>query len=114
MEALKINNSLDLFSTPQYLRSSDIMKLFGVGATKASSIIRSIKSVSDVAGISGRVTVSDYIAWYNRYLQKKEENEMDEKKQKEAEELKRARAKKTLGMPLTERENALIVLYGEQ
>ena len=39
---------------------------------------------------------------------------MDEKKQKEAEELKRARAKKTLGMPLTERENALIVLYGEQ
>ncbi len=60
----------ELFQKRQYLRAADIEKLFDVGRTKASEIIQAIKSVSDIAHISGRVTVSDYVAWYNQYLPK--------------------------------------------
>lgn len=58
----------ELFEKRQYLRATDIMRLFDVGRTKASEIIKSIKLVSDIAHVKGRVTVSDYVAWYNRYL----------------------------------------------
>ena len=33
-------------------------------------LIKAIKSVSDIAGIRGKVTTSDYMAWYNMYHKK--------------------------------------------
>lgn len=68
MEEKKIDINCDyksLFETRQYLNKTDIKRLFDVGDTKASSIIQSIKAVSDIAHIAGRVTVSDYNRWYN-------------------------------------------------
>lgn len=60
----------ELFQKRQYLRAADIMRLYDVGRSKASEIIKAIKTVSDIAHIAGRVTVSDYVAWYNHYLPK--------------------------------------------
>ena len=58
----------ELYQKRQYLNVGDIMNLFGVGKDKAYDIIKAIKSVSDIAQIAGRVTVSDYAAWYNQHL----------------------------------------------
>lgn len=43
----------------------DIMNMFGVGATRAYGILRSIKLVSDSLRIKGKVTVADFDKWYN-------------------------------------------------
>ena len=48
----------------------DIMNMFKCGVDKAMAIIRAIKSVSDIAGIKGKVTITDYSAWYNRPIKK--------------------------------------------
>ena len=53
----------------QFYNSADIMKMFQCGKSKAFSIIRSIKSVSDIVGLSGKVTKTDYLAWYNSPLE---------------------------------------------
>ena len=60
----------ELFQKRQYLKWSDIATLYSVGKTKACEIIQAIKKVSDIAHIAGRVTISDYIAWYNQHLPK--------------------------------------------
>ncbi len=57
----------EIFETPQYLDYLDIMDLFKCGRDKALSIIRAIKSVSNIAGIKGKVTISDYEFWYNKF-----------------------------------------------
>ena len=56
----------ELLETPQCLDYLDVMKIFKCGRDKALSIIRSIKSFSDIAGVSGKVTTSDYQAWFNQ------------------------------------------------
>lgn len=56
----------ELLSTPQYLGVEDIRKMFNCGRSKAEALIRGIKSVSDIAAMKGRVTISDYLRWYNR------------------------------------------------
>ena len=53
-----------------YLDHIDIMNLFGCGKDRAYAIIRSIKSYSDILGLAGKVTKTDYEAWYNRPLKK--------------------------------------------
>ena len=49
----------------QFLNTDDIMKVFDCKRGKAQSIIRCIKSVSDIACCKGKVTVTDYEKWYN-------------------------------------------------
>lgn len=59
----------EILETQQYLDYKDIMILFKprCGRDKALSIIRSIKSVRDIANIKGVVTVSDYEFWFNNF-----------------------------------------------
>lgn len=56
----------EIMETPQYLDYLDIMKIFKCGRDKAMSIIRAIKSKSDIAGIKGKVTTSDYETWFSQ------------------------------------------------
>ena len=67
MELAYASTYEELFQKRQFLNAQDIRNLFGVGRDKAYEIIKAIKSVSDIARISGRVTVSDYVKWYNQY-----------------------------------------------
>lgn len=53
-----------------YYDKYDIMNMFNCGADKAMAIIRSIKSVSDSLKIKGKVTTTDYEAWFNRPIKK--------------------------------------------
>ena len=47
----------------EVLRGEDIMELLAVKRTKASEIIKSIKSCSDMLHIRGIVHIRDYNAW---------------------------------------------------
>lgn len=58
-------DKLTLIRTQQFLDWRDIQMMYQCGRGKALSILRSVKSVSDIAGLKGKVTVSDYEAWYN-------------------------------------------------
>lgn len=58
-------NKEELFEKPQYLGVEDICKIFNCNYAKACNIIRAIKSVSDRTKLKGKVTVTDYEAWYN-------------------------------------------------
>lgn len=60
-------DKIELLKKQQFLSAADIQKMFDCGRGKAYQIIRGIKSVSDIAHLSGKVTVSDYLAWYNQY-----------------------------------------------
>ena len=60
----------ELLSKRQFLNTADIRQMFDCGTNKAGEIIKAIKSVSDIAGIRGKVTTSDYMAWYNMYHKK--------------------------------------------
>lgn len=51
----------------------DIMNRFNCCESKARGIIRAIKTVSDIAKLAGRVTETDFQAWYTSPL-KKEDN----------------------------------------
>ncbi|MCM1043328.1 MAG: hypothetical protein NC350_03870 [Corallococcus sp.] len=57
----------EILTKRQFLDKHDIMQIFECGRSKAEGIIRSIKSVSDKLMIKGKVTVSDYNAWYGLY-----------------------------------------------
>lgn len=56
---------VEILTRPQFLNVADIMKAFDCSRGKAQSIIRGIKSVSDIAKIKGKVTVTDYEKWFN-------------------------------------------------
>ena len=43
----------------------DIMNMFGCGRDRAYAIIRTIKTVSDIANLSVKVTTSDFDKWFN-------------------------------------------------
>lgn len=55
---------VEILTNRQFLDTADIMKAFDCGRSKAQSIIRGIKAVSDIARIKGKVTVTDYESWY--------------------------------------------------
>lgn len=55
----------EILSGQRVLDVDDIMKIFDCGRGKAQSIIRSIKSVSDIARCKGKVTVTDYEKWFS-------------------------------------------------
>lgn len=61
----------ELMSRAQFLDVADIMKLFACGRDSAYKKLREIKSVSDILGVRGKVTITDYEAWYNRPIVKK-------------------------------------------
>jgi hypothetical protein len=48
----------------------DIMQMFHCGESKARGIIRAIKTISDITGFAGRVTETDFQAWFNSPLKK--------------------------------------------
>ena len=56
---------VEILTERQFLNVADIMKVFDCGRDKAYSIIRGIKSVSDIARIKGKVTITDYEKWFN-------------------------------------------------
>lgn len=64
----------EIMNTAQYLNVRDIMKIFDCGRDTAYKKLREIKSVSDTMRISGKITVRDYEAWYNRPLAQKGES----------------------------------------
>lgn len=47
----------------------DIMNMFGCGRDRAYAIIRAIKSVSDIAKLAGKVTITDFEKWFNSPIQ---------------------------------------------
>lgn len=57
-----------------YLDTNDIMEMFGCSQGQAYSIIRGIKSISDILGLGGKVAVEDYLVWleYRRSLRDKQ------------------------------------------
>lgn len=63
----------DLLQKRQFLSVTDLMGMFGCGRTKATAILKGIKSVSDIASLAGKVTVSDYLAWYYQKYQPQQE-----------------------------------------
>ena len=50
----------------QIIKVKDIQDNFQVSYGKACQIIREIKSISDIAGLKGRVLYVDYQNWLNR------------------------------------------------
>ena len=48
----------------------DIMQMFHCGESKARGIIIAIKTISDITGFAGRVTETDFQAWFNSPLKK--------------------------------------------
>lgn len=57
-----------------YYDKYDIMNMFHCGVDKAMAILRAIKSVSNIADMKGKVTVTDYQAWLNRPLETKKKD----------------------------------------
>lgn len=53
-----------LLNKPQFLSVSDIEKMYDCCNDLAQKVIREIKSVSNRANLKGKVTISDYLAWY--------------------------------------------------
>lgn len=53
----------ELKSTPQILTICDLMEIFECGRTKAESIMRGIKSVSNIIGLKGKIAIKDYELW---------------------------------------------------
>ncbi len=53
-----------------YIDHIDIMNCFNCGRDKARGIIRAIKQTSDIAGISGKVTTTDFEKWFNAPIKK--------------------------------------------
>ena len=52
-----------------YYDKYDIMNMFHCGVDKAMAILRAIKSVSNIADMKGKVTVTDYQAWLNKPIE---------------------------------------------
>lgn len=63
---------VEILTNRQFLNVADIMQVFDCSRGKAQSIIRAIKSVSDIAQLKGKVTVTDYEKWF--YGKEKNEN----------------------------------------
>ena len=61
----------ELMNRAQFLDVQDIMKLFACGRGVAYKRIQEIKAVSDILRLRGKVTISDYEAWYNSPLSDK-------------------------------------------
>ena len=57
---------VEILTERQFLTVADLQKAFDCGYCKATSIMRSIKAVSDIAGIKGKITTTDYEIWFNR------------------------------------------------
>jgi len=56
----------EILEQKETYRNADIQVLFDVARSKASEMIRAIKSVSDRTGIKGRVHRLDYQDYLNR------------------------------------------------
>ena len=59
-----------LFNGKAYADKEDFKREFNCGTDKAISIIRAIKSISNIANIKGRVVETDVILWLNLPLNK--------------------------------------------
>lgn len=62
----------EIMSRAQFLNVKDMMILFACGRDTAYKRLREIKSVSDILHVRGKVTLTDYEAWYNRPIAKQE------------------------------------------
>jgi len=61
-------DKVELMTSRQYLAVKDIAKIFNCSNGTAQRIMRQIKAHSDIAKIKGKVTTTDYEAWFNRPL----------------------------------------------
>lgn len=57
---------VELMTSRQYLAVKDLEKIFDCSRGTAERIMRQIKAYSDIAQIKGKVTTTDYEAWFNR------------------------------------------------
>lgn len=55
----------------------DIANRFHCCESKARGIIRAIKTISDIAGFAGRVTETDFQAWFNSPLKKEDSSSVE-------------------------------------
>lgn len=59
-------DKVEILKTRQYLAVKDIAQIFACSNGTAQRIMRQIKACSDIAKIKGKVTTTDYEAWFNR------------------------------------------------
>ena len=59
-------DKVEIMTSRQYLAVGDLAKIFDCSHGTAERIMRQIKSYSDIAKIKGKVTTTDYEAWFNR------------------------------------------------
>ena len=60
---LKLIDIEKLFAGKQFATAEDFSREFGCSKGKGYSIIRGIKSVSDISKLSGKVTKTDVLVW---------------------------------------------------
>ena len=56
---------VEILTERQFLTAEDLQKAYACGRDTARRLIRQIKAISDIAKIKGKVTVTDYDAWFN-------------------------------------------------
>lgn len=62
-------DKVELMTNRQYLAVKDIAKIFDCSNGTAQRVMREIKAYSDIAKIKGKVTITDYEAWFNRPME---------------------------------------------
>lgn len=59
----------ELMKSHQYITVKDLEQIFDCSRGSAQRIMRQIKAYSDSLRIKGKVTTTDYEAWFNRPMQ---------------------------------------------
>ena len=59
---------VEILTNRQYITVKDLEQIFACGRSTAERVMRQIKAHSDIARIKGKVTTTDYEAWFNRPL----------------------------------------------
>lgn len=62
-------DKVEILTSRQYLSVKDLEKIFDCSRGTAERVMRQIKAYSDIAMIKGKVTTTDYEAWFNRPIQ---------------------------------------------
>lgn len=59
-------DKVEILKSRQFLAVKDIATIFDCSPGTAQRVMREIKAYSDIAKIKGKVTTTDYEAWFNR------------------------------------------------
>ncbi len=59
-------DKVEILTNRQYISIKDLERIFDCSRGTAERVMRQIKAYSDIARIKGKVTTTDYEAWFNR------------------------------------------------